>query len=145
MEALAGRDTVTIAMLAPRVAFAAESRPNQLQFGEENAFDPRTDIAEADIIRIANLFVERTEDHRGYYRREDIVAAIAELGRRAKDGAHLFLDNFRKKLEHVGHWRKDGSSQEWVRIPVDGAFVPDLHGVGNITIGGLQTEGREPA
>ena len=78
--------------------------------------------------------MERTDDHRGYYRREDIVAAIASLGRKVKDGAHLVIDNFRKKIEHVGHWRKDESRREWVRIPVHGDFVADLAGIENTAI-----------
>lgn len=130
--ALSGPHAVTVSMLAPRVAVVAESRPDELKFAEENAFHPRPDIGTADIIRIANLFVERTEDHRGYYYRADILAAIAELGRRAKDGAHLLLNNFRKKIEHVGHWVKDEATREWVRIPVAGPFVPDLDGVESI-------------
>jgi len=130
--ALVGPAAVTITMLAPRVE--AEANPDRLFFGEENAFDPQPDIADANIIRVANLFVERTEDHRGYYRREDIIAAIAALGRRARDGTHLFVDNFRKKIEHIGHWRKDESRKEWVRIPVHGDVVPDLAGIENIQI-----------
>ena len=130
--ALTAPDTDTISILAPQVASVAKTRPDELRFCEEDAFDPPADIVEADIIRIANLFVERTDDHRGYYYRGDILAAMAQLGRRAKDGARLLLNNFRKKIEHVGHWRNDASSRQWIRIPVCGPFAPDLDDVESI-------------
>lgn len=134
VAALTGGRAATITLLAPQVEIAAMSKPDILQFREEDVFNPHPSIAEADIIRVANLFVERSEDHRGYYYRKDIISAIAKIGRKAKDGAHLFLDNFRKKIEHVGHWRKDESAQKWVRISVEGNVIPDLDGIGNIPI-----------
>ena len=56
------------------------------------------------------------------------------MGAVAKDGAYLYLNDFRKKIEHVGVWRKDGPSNKWTRLPVAGKFTADLAGVGDIAI-----------
>jgi len=127
-----GADRIT--MLAPQVETAVRSERYDIEFREENAFDPGPGIAEADVIRIANLFVERTDDHRGYYYREDILGAISSLGRKAKPSAYLYLNNFRKKIEHIGLWRKDADARAWTRVPVAGDFATDLAGVGDIPI-----------
>ena len=134
-KALAGGGTATATMLAPEVEWAAGRTAGGLRFREEDAFDPDEDIGEADVIRVANLLVERTADHRGYYDRADIVAALGRVGEKAKDGAHLYLNDFRKKVEHVGHWRKDGARGAWVREPV-GGVAADLAGVRDIAIDG---------
>ena len=57
------------------------------------------------------------------------------LGSKAKDGAYLYLDNFRKKTEHVGLWRKNESAGRWERQPVEGDHAVDLTGVADIPIG----------
>jgi len=127
-------DVERITMLSPQVEHALETRRYDLSFREEDVFDPDPDIRESDIIRIANLFVERTADHRGYYCREDILKAISRLGQIAKNGAHLYLNNFRKKIEHVGLWRKDGSARVWVRLDPGTNLAADLDGVDSISI-----------
>jgi hypothetical protein len=127
-------------MLAPQVDHALRTGELALRFKEEDAFDPDPDIGEADIIRIANLLVERSDDHRGYYYRQDILDAIARLGRAARDGAYLYLDNFRKKVEHVGLWQKDASASEWTRLPVAEDVAVDLAGVTSIPIESLPVE-----
>ena len=134
-KALSGDGVCTVTMLAPEVELAIANGQFDLQFKEENAFEPHADIAEADIIRVANLFVERTNDHRGYYYRNDILRGMGILGSKAKDGAYLYLDNFRKKTEHVGLWRKNESAGLWERQPVDGDCAVDLAGVEDVPIG----------
>jgi hypothetical protein len=133
-ETVRGPAAQTITMLAPQVDDAIQAGRIPLRFQEEDAFDPAPDIAEADTIRIANLLVERTDDHRGYYYREDILTTLSRLGGVAKDGAYLYLDNFRKKVEHVGLWRKDAAAGHWTRLPVDGDVAQDLEGVTSIPI-----------
>ncbi len=123
-----------ITMLAPQVDHAVRTGQLAVCFKEEDAFDPDPDIGQADILRIANLFVERCDDHRGYYHRQDILEAMSRLGRAAKDGAYLYLDNFRKKVEHIGLWRKNASAHEWNRLTVGGDFAMDLRGVTSIPI-----------
>ena len=56
------------------------------------------------------------------------------LGSKARDGAYLYLDNFRKKTEHVGLWRKNEPAGLWERQPVDGDCAVDLSGVEDISI-----------
>jgi len=119
-------------MLAPEVEAAVSERRCAISFKEEDVFDPAPDIARADIIRIANLLVERTADHRGYFDREDIVKAIRGIGVRAKDGAYLYVDNFRKKVERVGVWRKDRRAGKWIRQPTPAQLAEALEGVGDI-------------
>ena len=131
---LRGLAAERITMLAPQVDHAVRTGELPLRFKEEDAFDPDPDIGDADIIRIANLLVERSADHRGYYYRQGILAAISRLGTAAKDGAYLYLDNFRKKVEHVGLWRKDAAAGEWTRLPVAGDVAVDLDGVAGIPI-----------
>ena len=133
-EAVRGPATQTITMLAPQVDDAVHTGRLAIRFKEEDAFDPAPDIGEADIIRIANLLVERTDDHRGYYYRPDVLAAISRLGAAAKDGTYLYLDSFRKKVEHVGLWRKDAAAGRWARLPVEGDLAADLEGVSSIPI-----------
>ncbi len=123
-----------ITMVAPEVERAAESRRYDMSFKEEDALDPHPDIAEADIIRVANLLVERTVDHRGYFGREDIIRMVGQIGLHAKNGAHLLLDNFRQKIERVGHWRKDASSSRWTRVDTGPQIAPALEGVADIDI-----------
>ena len=62
------------------------------------------------------------------------MARIGGLGVRAKDGAYLLLDNFRKKIERVGIWRKDASVTRWVRLPTGPDVCDVLEGVGDINI-----------
>ena len=134
-ETARGPATQTITMLAPQVDQAVRTGQFALRFKEEDAFDPDPDIGQADIIRIANLLVERTDDHRGYYYRRDMLQAISRLGRVAKDGAYLYLDNFRKRIEYVGLWRKNAAAGEWTRLPMGAGVALDLDGVGSIPIG----------
>jgi hypothetical protein len=110
-------------------------------FKEEDVFNPEPDIAEADIIRVANILVEKTDDHRGYFYREDIIKAIANLGRYAKDGSYLVLNNFRKKMEHVGMWKKELSSNKWIRLSIPDGMKDDLEGIGDIDIVELSANG----
>jgi hypothetical protein len=140
-KAARGPATQTITLLAPQVDHAVETGRHALRFREEDAFHPDPDIRQADIIRIANLLVERTDEHRGYYYRQDIRKAISQLGQVAKDGAYLFLDNFMRKVEHVGLWRKDASAREWTRLPVGAEVAVDLEGVTSIPI---EPEGARP-
>jgi hypothetical protein len=133
-ESVRGPRAQRITMLAPQVDHALQAGELALRFKEEDAFGPDPDIGEAEIIRIANLLVERSDDHRGYYYRRDILDAMSRLGRAARDGAYLYLDNFRKKVEHVGLWQKDASAGEWTRLPVAGDIAPDLDGVTSIPI-----------
>jgi len=132
--ALSGEGVLTVPILAPEVEVAVESGEHDLCFKEEDAFDPDGDIAQADVIRVANLFVERTADHRGYYYRDDILQAIRRLGEKAKDGAYLYLDDFLKKTEHIGLWRKSEAAGRWERLPVSGNCREDLEGVTDIRI-----------
>ncbi len=62
-EAAEGLAAQTITMLAPQVDHAVQTGRFALRFREEDAFHPNPDIGEADLIRIANLLVERTDDH----------------------------------------------------------------------------------
>ncbi len=133
-ETVKGPTARMVTLLAPQVDRAVRTGRYALGFREEDAFHPDPDIAHADIIRVANLLVERTEDHRGYYHREDILKAISRLGRMAKDGAYLYLDNFIKKVERVGLWRKDAAVGEWRRLPAGAGVAVDLEGVGSIPI-----------
>ncbi len=133
-EAVRGRAAQRVTMLAPQVDHAVQTGQLAIRFKEEDAFDPDPDIGEADIIRIANLLVERTDDHRGYYYRQDILAALSRLGRVAKDGTYLYLDNFRKKVEHVGLWRKDAAAGHWARLSVAPDVAMDLEGVTSIPV-----------
>jgi len=136
---LRGSGGERVTMLAPQVEQVAASGQFDLRFRQEDAFNPHPDIGEADIIRIANLLVERTDRHRGYYCRSDIVEAIARLGSRAKGGAYLLLNNFMQKTEHVGLRKKEKPSPRWVRVPVSGPFREDLSGVSDIPIGPTQS------
>ena len=134
VNACSRNEIETITMLAPEVESAVASEEFQLRFKEENAFEPDEDVGDADIIRVANLFVERTADHRGYYCRGDILRGIRRLGSIAKDGACLFLDNFRKRIEHIGLWRKNEAAGRWERLPVEGDHAVDLAGIRDIPI-----------
>jgi hypothetical protein len=131
-KSVQGSGAERITMLAPQVDSALQTGKLPIRFEEEDAFDPNPDVGHADIIRVANLFVERDDDHRGYYYRQDILKAISRLGEAAKDGAYLYLDNFRRKVEHIGLWQKNGSAGEWRRLAVGEEFAADLDGVTSI-------------
>ncbi len=133
-EAVRGPATQGITMRVPQVDHAVQTGRLGIPFKEEDAFDPDPDIGQADIIRVANRFVERGDDHRGYYYRQDILEAMSRLGKAAKDGAYLYLDNFRKKVEHIGLWRKDASAREWNGLAVGEDFAMNLKGVTSIPI-----------
>lgn len=123
-----------ITMLAPEVELAAASGRHQVSFKEEDVFDPDPDIAHADIIRVANVLVESTHDHRGYFTRREILGAMANLGGLAGDGAYLVLNNFRRQIEYAGVWRKDASRDQWTRLPTPAGLPDDLDGIGDINI-----------
>lgn len=123
-----------ITMLAPEVEAAAESGRCHMSFKEEDVLDPDPDIAEADIIRVANILVESTDSHRGYFTRDEIVSAIARLGIHARDSARLLLDNFREKVERRGQWRKDALAGKWIRLSTPAGLPDVLEGVGDIRI-----------
>jgi hypothetical protein len=122
-------------MLAPEAEGAAAGGPCVVAFREEDALDPDPDLAQADIIRIANLLVESTAEHRGYFARDEIIAAIAGLGLRAGDGAWLVLDNFRQKIERAGLWRKDAAAATWIRHPTPAGLPDVLEGVEDVPFG----------
>jgi len=121
-------------MLAPEVEFAVASGSYDISFKEEDAFAPDPDICDADIIRIANLFVERTPEHRGYFYRADIVKAIARLGTSVKGGAYLLVDSFTRKIERIGKWKKEAASSKWIRLPISAEIPEVLDGISDIEI-----------
>jgi len=133
-ETLASPAADRINMLAPEVELAEASGRYDISFKEEDASHPDPDISGAHIIRVANLFVERTPEHRGYFYRADMVQAIAQLGIPVKDGAYLFVDSFIQKLERVGKWRKDASSSRWIRLPTPTEIPEVLNGIADIDI-----------
>jgi len=131
------RDTIrrTTERLASAPDYWAETRRAVVPFESLDGMLP-VSRALPDCSLALDLFSDNVRACRAFLR--IIQAAIAALGRSAKDGAHLFIDNFRNKVEHVGHWRKDKSRREWVRIPVHGDVVPDLAGIGSIVIDSQQ-------
>ena len=133
-QSFAEGDVASVPMLAPEVELAVESGRYDISFREEDLFEPDPDISSADIIRIANMLVETTETHRGYFLKAEIVDAIAELGTRAKDAAYLLLNNFREKVERLGLWRKDTAGGQWVRESNPSELPGVLDGVGDIAI-----------
>ena len=123
-----------ITTIAPDIEASVGAGDYDMVFKEEDLFSPDPDMREADIIRVANLLVEVTDDHRGYFSREEILKALVELGRCVKDGAFLFLDNYRNKIERCGGWQKDSSSARWRRLDL-ALDTPDvLEGVRDINI-----------
>jgi len=133
-QSFAEGDVARVAMLAPEVELAVESGRYDISFREEDLFEPDPDISSADIIRIANMLVETTATHRGYFLKAEIVDAIAALGTRAKDAAYLLLNNFREKVERLGLWRKDTARGQWVRESNPSELPGVLDGVGDIAI-----------
>ena len=127
-----------ITTIAPEVERAAASADCDITFKEEDLFHPEPDIAEADIIRVADLLVEITPDHRGYFQRGEIIEAVARLGAVVKDGAYLFLDNYRRKMERCGRWRKAAARGQWLRQPIASDMPVVLDGVSGIE---MNTEG----
>jgi hypothetical protein len=123
-----------ISTITPEVELVANSNKYNISFKEEDLFSPALDIKKADVIRIANLLVEITDDHKGYFFRDEIIKAISGLGNHVKDGAYLVLNNFRKKIEYIGVWRKDASLNTWIRLPASDGINDDLEGVANIDI-----------
>jgi len=123
-----------ITMLAPEVELAAESGRCDIAFKEEDVLRPEPDLAQADILRVANVLVEATADHRGYFTRDEIVRAIARLGTHAGDGARLVLDNFRRKIERGGLWRKDAAAGCWRRLHTPAGLPDVLDGIADIPI-----------
>lgn len=129
-----------ITTIAPDVEALVDSGDYDIVFKEEDLFHPEPDMKEADIIRVANLLVEITKDHRGYYSREEILKAVADLGRCVKDGAYLFLDNYQSKIERCGKWQKDSLPVMWRRLPVAMDIPEVLDGVSDIEISQITTD-----
>ncbi len=119
-----------VSMICPEMMSFIHNSKCEINFAEEDLFNLDPDIGEADIIRIANLLVESTDSHRGYFTKDETVDVLIKLGPHAKEGAFLFLDNYREKIERYGKWRKAGN--RWVRCESI-AVVPDvLDGVNEI-------------
>ncbi len=108
-----------VSLIDVRAEEAAAQSDGALIFAEENIFDPRQDIAKADIIRVANVLYEK-DGREGYFSREEIQTALRVLWDRVKNGAFLVIEHdFADEQGFTrswGLWHKDASTGIWRRM-----------------------------